>query len=61
VKTRIQLKPQEYKNMVFAFNKIFKAEGSRGFFAGMAPRVIRKSLSSAISWTVYEEIIKRYQ
>jgi solute carrier family 25 protein 38 len=59
LKTRLQLKPKEYKNMVYGFKKIFLDEGWRGLFAGMLPRMFRKSLSSAISWTLYEEYIKR--
>ncbi|KAJ3275711.1 hypothetical protein HDV01_007177 [Terramyces sp. JEL0728] len=60
IKTRIQLKPQEYKNMVYAFGKVVGREGVRSLYSGMVPRVLRKSFSSAISWTVYEEFIKRY-
>lgn len=29
-----------------------------GFFDGMAVRMVRKSLNSAISWTIYEEIVR---
>jgi solute carrier family 25 protein 38 len=60
IKTRLQLKPKEYKNMVYAFSKILREETAMGFFSGMIPRVLRKSFSSAISWTVYEEVIKRF-
>lgn len=33
-------------------------EGAIGFFDGMAVRLVRKSLNSAVSWTIYEEIIR---
>jgi solute carrier family 25, member 38 len=58
IKTRLQLKPKEYKNMLFACRKILHEESMLGFFSGMIPRVLRKSFSSAISWTVYEEVVK---
>ncbi|KAJ3103435.1 hypothetical protein HDU97_010181 [Phlyctochytrium planicorne] len=56
LKTRIQLRPAEYRNSYLGFLKIAKEEGYRGFFIGLMPRVLRKSLSSAITWTVYEEL-----
>ncbi|KAL2918881.1 hypothetical protein HK105_201715 [Polyrhizophydium stewartii] len=58
VKTRMQLKPAEYRGLVRSFAKIAATEGMRGFFAGMLPRLVRKPLSSAISWTVYEEVMR---
>ncbi|KAL2918863.1 hypothetical protein HK105_201697 [Polyrhizophydium stewartii] len=58
VKTRMQLKPAEYRGLVRSFAKIAASEGMRGFFAGMLPRLVRKPLSSAISWTVYEEVMR---
>ncbi|KAI8844899.1 mitochondrial carrier domain-containing protein [Chytridium lagenaria] len=31
-------------------------EGIHGFFIGVVPRIVRKSFSSAITWTVYERV-----
>ncbi|KAI8913585.1 mitochondrial carrier domain-containing protein, partial [Gorgonomyces haynaldii] len=59
-KTRIQLKPKEYPNMFSSIVRIISQEGILGCFKGASPRVLRKSLSSAISWVVYEEIIKQF-
>ncbi|KAJ3116684.1 hypothetical protein HDU96_009035 [Phlyctochytrium bullatum] len=56
LKTRLQLKPAEYRNSVYGFLKIAREEGAHGFFIGLIPRVVRKSFSSAITWTVYEEV-----
>ncbi|KAI8923444.1 mitochondrial carrier domain-containing protein [Entophlyctis helioformis] len=58
VKTRMQLKPSEYSGLIGSFVTIAKREGARGFFSGILPRLLRKSLSSAISWTVYEEVVR---
>ena len=61
MKTKIQLDPLKYKHMWSAGSLIVKEEGFIGFFKGSLPRVMRKSFSSAISWTVYEEFIKRFK
>lgn len=59
VKTRIQLQPQEYRNMATAAYKMLAEDGFRSFWDGLALRIGRKALSSALAWTVYEELIKR--
>jgi len=59
VKTRIQLQPQKYKNLVHAAQKMFAEDGFRSFFDGLALRMSRKAVSSALAWTVYEELIRR--
>ncbi|KAL7752514.1 hypothetical protein RI367_002048 [Sorochytrium milnesiophthora] len=58
VKTRIQVSPAVYTNLPRATLKILKEEGVPGFFTGMAPRLLRKTLNSALTWTVYEEIVR---
>ena len=35
---------------------IWQESGPRGFFRGLLPRVVRRSLSNAITWSVYERI-----
>ncbi|KAJ1925041.1 hypothetical protein IWQ60_004822 [Tieghemiomyces parasiticus] len=59
VKTRMQLRPEHYGTTLRAFQVVFKEDGLLGFFRGAALRVLRKSVSTSISWTVYEEIIRR--
>ncbi|KAI8898181.1 mitochondrial carrier domain-containing protein [Globomyces pollinis-pini] len=61
IKTRIQLQPTEYPNLVHSFRRVFAEEGYRGFFGGMVPRMLRKTMSSAISWTIYEEVVRYYK
>ncbi|KNE55976.1 hypothetical protein AMAG_01822 [Allomyces macrogynus ATCC 38327] len=57
IKTRVQVDPHHYPNSWVAIRKIFSAEGLRGFFSGMSPRLVRKPLHAAITWTVYEEVV----
>ncbi|KAK3936305.1 putative solute carrier family 25 member 38 protein [Diplogelasinospora grovesii] len=60
VKTRIQLQPGEYRNMWHAAKRIVGGErGVRALWDGLALRMTRKALSSALAWTVYEELIRR--
>ncbi|KFY73121.1 hypothetical protein V499_06765 [Pseudogymnoascus sp. VKM F-103] len=59
IKTRIQLRPREYRNMVQASRKMIAEDGFRSLFDGLAIRMARKAMSSALAWTLYEELIRR--
>jgi solute carrier family 25 protein 38 len=59
VKTRIQLRPEKYRNMFHALKLIIKEDGGKGLFRGLGLRMGRKAISSALAWTVYEELILR--
>jgi len=59
IKTRIQLMPDRYGNTIQAAKKMFAEEGVRSFFDGLGIRIARKAMSSALAWTVYEELIRR--
>ncbi|KAI9221354.1 mitochondrial carrier domain-containing protein [Blastocladiella britannica] len=58
LRTRVQLSPQQYPNSLVAARKVLAAEGVRGFFSGMVPRLVRKPLHAAITWTVYEAVVR---
>jgi solute carrier family 25 protein 38 len=59
VKTRLQLMPTKYGNMVRAVRLMVTEDGVRSLFGGLGLRMARKALSSALAWTVYEELILR--
>ncbi|PWY95086.1 mitochondrial carrier protein, partial [Aspergillus sclerotioniger CBS 115572] len=59
VKTRLQLLPGRYGNMVRAARLMVQEDGIRSLFGGLGLRITRKALSSALAWTVYEELILR--
>jgi Mitochondrial carrier protein len=61
IKTRLQLEPTVYRNMVYAARKMMQEEGWRCLFDGLALRMARKGMSSALAWTVYEELVRRAQ
>ncbi|QLI74685.1 Mitochondrial glycine transporter [Metarhizium brunneum] len=60
VKTRIQLQPRLYRNVWQAGYKMITEDGLRSLLDGLALRMSRKALSSALAWTVYEELIRRF-
>lgn len=59
IKTRLQIAPGKYRNMVQAAKLMLKEEGFRSMLNGLSLRIARKALSSALTWTVYEELIRR--
>jgi hypothetical protein len=59
IKTRIQLMPDRYTNLVQAGKKMLAEEGVRSLFDGLGIRIARKAVSSALAWTLYEELIRR--
>lgn len=59
VKTRIQLRPREYRNMVVAASRMVREDGFRSLYGGLALRMTRKAVSSALAWMLYEELVSR--
>lgn len=59
IKTRLQLMPDRYGNTLHAGRKMLAEEGVRSLFDGLGIRIARKAMSSALAWTVYEELIRR--
>ncbi|KAL1624415.1 hypothetical protein SLS56_007819 [Neofusicoccum ribis] len=59
IKTRLQLLPERYWNMAHAAKLMLREEGVRSLFDGLGLRIARKALSSALAWTLYEELIRR--
>lgn len=59
VKTRIQLQPGVYRNTFHAAHRMITQEGVRSLLDGLALRMGRKAVSSALAWTVYEELLRR--
>ena len=59
VKTRLQLMPEKYGNLVKASQQMVREDGFRSFFDGLGLRIGRKAISSAMAWTLYEELVRR--
>merc|ERR1712020_259763 len=60
VKTRMQLEPLMYPSAAKACKQILVLSGPRGFLIGLAPRMLRRTLMSALAWTCYEEIMRQF-
>lgn len=59
VKTRLQIMPGKYGNMVRAARRMIQEDGLRSLLDGLGIRMARKAMSSALAWTLYEELIRR--
>jgi len=59
VKTRMQLRPDRYPSVRSAMVAVWGAQGARGFLVGLVPRMLRRTLMSALAWTVYEDVMRR--
>jgi len=56
LKTKMQL--QNLNNIYAAAVFVFRSKGVNGFFAGTTPRIMRRSLMSALSWTLFDSLTK---
>ncbi|KAI1821102.1 solute carrier family 25 member 38 [Xylaria intraflava] len=61
IKTRIQLQPHVYRNLFHACAVMVRREGVRSLYDGLALRMTRKAISSALAWMLYEELVWRAQ
>ncbi|KAI7594648.1 Solute carrier family 25 member, partial [Hortaea werneckii] len=59
IKTRLQIAPGKYGNMFQAARLMLQQEGIQSMFSGLSMRIGRKALSSAFTWTAYEELVRR--
>lgn len=57
MRTRMQLRPNMYKNFWTAAKRLYVEEGPRSFLDGVGLRIARKSISSAFTWSLYEFVL----
>lgn len=60
VKTNMQLYPKKYGRLKPVVLHIYNQSGLVGFWRGLVPRTLRRTLMSAMAWTVYEEVMKAF-
>ncbi|XP_029043331.1 mitochondrial glycine transporter-like isoform X2 [Osmia bicornis bicornis] len=58
IKTKIQLYPNEFNGVRNSVFRIYEKYGVLGYFKGIVPRMLRRTLVTAMAWTVYEEVTK---
>ena len=56
IKTHMQLKPEVHANIRSTIAGILKSHGAKGLFTGLVPRVTRRTLMAAFTWTFYEQV-----
>ncbi|CAL4095438.1 unnamed protein product [Meganyctiphanes norvegica] len=60
VKTKMQLYPDKFKSFPESTLMVYKKYGPAGYFKGLVPRMVRRTLMAAMAWTVYEKLMMRY-
>lgn len=56
VKTKMQLYPNEFKSVHQSTIRVYEKYGVLGYFKGVVPRMLRRTLMTAMAWTVYEQV-----
>lgn len=59
IKTKMQLYPKTFASLHSVILFIYQKYGPLGFFKGLSPRILRRSLMAAMTWTVYEHVSRR--
>lgn len=60
VKTKMQLYPHKFTSFPQAVWDVNQRYGPQGYFKGLVPRMVRRTLMAAMAWTVYEQITKSF-
>ncbi|XP_030754332.1 mitochondrial glycine transporter-like isoform X2 [Sitophilus oryzae] len=58
LKTKMQLYPTKFNGLWSVIVYVHNNYGVQGYFKGMVPRMLRRTLMAAMAWTVYEQISK---
>ncbi|KAK9888033.1 hypothetical protein WA026_000315 [Henosepilachna vigintioctopunctata] len=56
VKTKVQLYPNKFDGIWSATVHVHAKYGIKGYFKGIVPRTLRRTLMAAMSWTIYERV-----
>jgi len=57
IKTHMQLYPQTHRKVLRTIRFVYASNGAIGFFRGLVPRTMRRTLMAATAWTVYEQLM----
>lgn len=57
IKTHMQLNPTRHHKVTRTIVFIYRNSGTIGFFSGLVPRTMRRTLMAATAWTVYEQLM----
>lgn len=57
LKTKMQLYPHKFNNLIDVVIYVHRKYGYQGYFKGLVPRMMRRTLMAAMAWTVYEKVM----
>ncbi|XP_067670834.1 mitochondrial glycine transporter B-like [Haliotis asinina] len=60
IKTHAQLNPAMYDNIRACALHVYQKDGLVGFWRGIIPRTLRRTLMAAMAWTIYEEAMRHF-
>lgn len=58
VKTKMQLYPNKFSGVHSVLIYIHQRYGIQGYFKGLVPRMLRRTLMAAMAWTIYEQVTR---
>ena len=61
IKTQLQLYPTHYLGTLDCVKSVYRTYGMQGFMVGFIPRCLRRTLVTAMSWTIFEEFMKKFR
>lgn len=56
LKTKMQLYPSKFNGIWSCVIYVHSKYGFKGYFKGMVPRMLRRTLMATMAWTVYEQV-----
>ncbi|XP_063240945.1 mitochondrial glycine transporter A-like [Bacillus rossius redtenbacheri] len=58
LKTKMQLYPDRFRDLRSVVLYVRQKYGVKGYFRGLVPRMLRRTLMAAMAWTVYEQLTR---
>jgi len=58
VKTKMQVCSGRSVSIMKAILMVYSKRGAMGFWSGLTPRLLRRTLMAALAWTVYENVMR---
>lgn len=56
LKTKMQLYPNKFDSLLEVILFVQKKYGVKGYFKGLGPRMLRRTLMASMAWTLYEKV-----
>ncbi|KNC81149.1 hypothetical protein SARC_06516 [Sphaeroforma arctica JP610] len=61
IRARLQASDKPHITTYSVVTQLLKEEGARGLLIGVWPRMIRRSLTAALSWTLFEQLVDLWE